>query len=165
MSDRRELIANIEMFLTEIMNEYNDASLDVRNDSSPLHMFKKKDYAGRSKQFIAVKEKALMIDPGEFDYDEDPEAFVLSQKFDEALAMFNMMCNNQIDFQNYLYKRATGDKGGKKYKEIVAEMNVANTRAQTVIRDLDAAYGSAKSWEMEGPGGDPESSAASYEDL
>lgn len=142
MSDKKKLIENIEIFYSEIIEEYKEITLAIRSEATPLSIFKKKNYNQHIERLRACKRDIARVNPKDIKLDPNDEAgHELKEVFEHSLFMFAGLCDCQIlvqvAFQN------TAEKKGGKYSECsvaTKKMNEHNRETEKEFHKLDVLY-------------------------
>lgn len=141
MNEKKPLIQKIETFYSDIVEEYKEITLAIRNDATPLAIFRKKDYDAHIGKLRGLKKKlaALAADPKESAGNK--QLTDLGHEFNKALAMFGNLCDLQIQVQTSL-KNTASRKGGKfsECSEYVRKLNNYNKEVQAELHELDVRY-------------------------
>jgi len=142
MSDKEKLIEKINEFYFDISEDYKEITLKIKDESSPLNIFRKKDYRGNTEALKKCKAQALGIDLRTVKTDsDDSEGAEMKEKFQKVLTSFNALCDAQIQLQIALMKKA--EKSGGRFSEcseIMKKVNTSNTKLQKAINELDIQY-------------------------
>jgi len=142
MSDKQNLINYIEIFYSEILDDYKDVTLAIRSEATPLAVFKKKNYQKHIDQLRACKKAISRVNPKDLKIDPGDEAgMALKEAFEHALFMFNGLCDCQIQVQVALQK--TAEKKGGNYSECAIatkKMNEHNKNTEMAFHQLDVLY-------------------------
>jgi len=142
MSDKEKLIGNIEVFYSEIIEEYKDINMAIRSEATPLAIFKKKNYQLHIDRLRKCKKEIARVNPKDIKLNPDDEAGIqLKAAFEHALFMFNGLCDCQIQVQAALQK--TADKKGGKFSECsdaTKKMNEQNRETEKSFHELDVRY-------------------------
>ena len=142
MTDKERLIQNIDLFYSEVTEEYKDITLAIRAESTPMAIFRKKNYQQHIDRLKALKKRLASLSPVGMKLDgKDRELAQLKQQFEKALLMFGNLCDHQIAVQTALQNTAT-KKGGKfsESAETVRKLNQYNKEAQAALHELDVCY-------------------------
>ena len=137
-----DLLNSMEYFFTDIFEGQKDLDLKVYVEASPKNIFKKKDYEGNIKEYKRLKNLALQIDTDSFEIDEnDYELMELSCMFDEMLALYNLYTDRGIAVQDFLRRKAAGEKpANSEYKEATSKQKSTAAAFSRSYNDLSVAY-------------------------
>jgi hypothetical protein len=142
MSGKEKLIENIEVFYSEIIEEYKDISLAIRSEATPLAIFKKKKYQQHIDGLRKCKKDIARVNPKDIKLDPKDEAGMqLKEAFEHALFMFNGLCDSQIQVQVALQN--TAEKKGGKFSDCsdaTKKMNEQNRETEKSFHQLDVLY-------------------------
>jgi hypothetical protein len=142
MSDKEKLVRNIEIFYSEIIEEYKDISMAIRSEATPLAIFKKKNYQQHIDRLRKCKKDIARVNPKEISLDSSDEAGIrLKEAFEHALFMFNSLCDCQIQVQVALQN--TAEKKGGKFSDCsmaTKKMNEQNRETEEAFHQLDVRY-------------------------
>ncbi len=136
------LINAIEYFFTDIFESQKELDLKVYVEASPKNIFKKKDYEGNIKEYKRLKDLALQIDTDSIEADEDDyELMELFCIFEETLALYNMYTDRGIAVQDFLRRKAAGEKpANSEYKEATSKQKSTAAAFSRSFNDLSVAY-------------------------
>lgn len=137
-----DLLKLIEHFFTDIFESQKELDLKVYVESSPKNIFKKKDYAGNIKEYKRLKAMALQIDTSECEINAtDTELMELLCIFDETLALYNLYTDRGIAVQEFLRRKAEGDKpANSEYKEATTKQKNTSAAFSRSYNELSTAY-------------------------
>lgn len=137
-----DLLNAMEYFFTDIFEGQKDLDRKVYVEASPKNIFKKKDYEGNIKEYKRLKNLALQIDTESFEIDEsDYELMELSCMFDEMLALYNLYTDRGIAVQDFLRRKAAGEKpANSEYKEATSKQKSTAAAFSRSYNDLSVAY-------------------------
>ena len=142
MSDKKKLIEDIEIFYSEIIEEYKEITLAIRSESTPLAIFKKKNYQQHIDRLRACKKDIARVNPKDIKLDpNDEEGNQLKEVFEQSLLMFAGLCDCQIQVQTAFQN--TAEKKGGKYSECsvaTKKLNEHNKESESVFHKLDVLY-------------------------
>jgi hypothetical protein len=142
MSDKKKLIEDIEIFYSEILEEYKEIILAVRSEATPLAIFKKKNYQQHIERLRACKKDIARVNPKDIKLDPSDEAGIeLKEAFEHALFMFAGLCDCQIQVQ--VAFQNTAEKKGGKYSECsvaTKKFNEHNNETEKDFHKLDVLY-------------------------
>ena len=142
MSDKEKLLNNIKIFYSEIVEEYKEVTLLIRQDSTPMAIFKKKNYQGHIDRLRACKKQILRVNPKGMRFGAGEEEWKkLLETFEHALMMFGGLCDHQIQVQVSLQN--TANKTGTKFSDCsdaTKKLNQHNKETQAVFHQLDVQY-------------------------
>lgn len=142
MSDKNKLIEDIEIFYSEIIEEYKEITLAIRGESTPLAIFKKKNYQKHIERLRACKKDIARVNPKDIKLDPSDEAGrELKEVFEHALFMFAGLCDCQIQVQSAF--QSTAEKKGGKYSECsvaTKKFNEQNRETEKEFHKLDVLY-------------------------
>lgn len=142
MTSKQKLIENIEVFYSEIIEEYKGINMAIRSEATPLAIFKKKNYQQHIERLRKCKKDIARVNPKEVKMDPEDDAGVqLKEAFEHALFMFNSLCDCQIQVQVALQK--TAEKKGSKFSECsdaTKKMNEQNRETEKAFHELDVLY-------------------------
>jgi hypothetical protein len=142
MTDKERLIQNIEQFYSEAVEEYKEITLAIRAESTPMAIFRKKNYQQHIDKLKLLKKRMAALAPTGMKLDgKDRELTQLKQQFERALLMFATLCDHQIAVQTSLQNTAN-KKGGKfsESAEAVKKLNQYNKEVQGALHELDVCY-------------------------
>ena len=108
----------------------------------PKTYSKKKDYEGNIREYKRLKDLALRIDTESIETDEDDyELMELFCIFEETLALYNLYTDRGIAVQDFLRRKAAGEKpANSEYKEATSKQKSAAAAFSRSYNDLSAAY-------------------------
>lgn len=137
-----DLVNAIEYFFTDIFEGQKDLDLKVYVEASPKNIFKKKDYEGNIREYKRLKDLALRIDTESIETDEnDYELMELFCIFEETLALYNLYTDRGIAVQDFLRRKAAGEKpANSEYKEATSRQKSAAAAFSRSYNDLSVAY-------------------------
>lgn len=142
MVKNKQLIDFIETFYSEIIEEYREITMGIRQDATPTAIFRKKKYQEHIDRLKASKRDILRINPKDIKVDpDDREGVELKKAYEESWVMFNGLCDYQIQVQVALQN--TANKKGTKFsecKDATNKLNIHNKEAQAVFHKLDVLY-------------------------
>jgi hypothetical protein len=142
MSDKQKLIEYIEIFYSEIIEEYKEITLAIRSEATPMAIFKKKHYKEHIDRLRACKKDIARVNPKDVKLDLSDEAGIeLKEVFEHSLFMFAGLCDCQIQVQ--VAFQNTAEKKGGKYSECsvaTKKLNEQNKEAEKVFHKLDVLY-------------------------
>ncbi len=142
MSDKKKLIENIEIFYSEIIEEYKEITLAIRSEATPLSIFKKKNYKQHIDRLRACKKDIARVNPKDIKLDPSDEAGLeLKEVFEHSLFMFAGLCDCQIQVQ--VAFQNTAEKKGGKYSECsvaTKKLNEHNRETEKEFHKLDVLY-------------------------
>ena len=142
MTEKERLIRSIEQFYSEAMEEYKDITLAIRAESTPMAIFRKKNYQQHIDRLKTLKRRLAALAPASVKLDaKDRELMLLKQRFEKALYMCSNLCDHQIAVQTSLQN--TAEKKGTKFSEsadAVKKMNQYNKEVQAALHELDVSY-------------------------
>lgn len=142
MSDKKKLIADIEIFYSEIIEEYKEITLAIRSEATPLAIFKKKNYQKHIERLRGCKKDIARVNPKDIKLDPSDEAGLeLKEVFEHALFMFAGLCDCQIQVQ--VAFQNTAEKKGGKYSECsvaTKKLNEHNRETEKEFHKLDILY-------------------------
>jgi len=142
MSDKKKLIEDVEIFYSEIIEEYREITLAIRSEATPLAIFKKKNYQKHIERLRACKNDIARVNPKDIKLDSSDEAgLALKEVFEHALFMFAGLCDCQIQVQ--VAFQNTAEKKGGKYSECsvaTKKLNEHNREAENEFHKLDILY-------------------------
>jgi len=142
MSDKQKLIQDIEIFYSEIIEDYKEITLAIRSEATPLAIFKKKNYQQHINRLRACKKDIARVNPKDIKLDSTDEAGIqLKEVFEHALFMFVGLCDCQIQVQ--VAFQNTAEKKGGKYSECsvaTKKLNEHNKESENVFHKLDVLY-------------------------
>lgn len=145
MTDKERLIKTIEQFYSESVEEYKEITLAIRAESTPMAIFRKKNYQQHIDKLKALKKRLAALVPAGMKLDgKDKDLALLKQQFERALLMFATLCDHQIAVQTALQNTAN-KKGGKfsESAEAVKKLNLYNKEVQAALHELDVCYADA----------------------
>jgi len=142
MSDKKKLIEDIEIFYSEIIEDYKDITLAIRSEATPLAIFKKKNYQQHIERLRSCKKDITRVNPKDIKLDPADEAGIqLKEVFEHALFMFAGLCDCQIQVQ--VSFQNTAEKKGGKYSECsvaTKKLNEHNKETEKAFHKLDVLY-------------------------
>lgn len=142
MTDKQKLIGNIEIFFSEIIEDYKEITTAIRSEATPLAIFKKKNYSQHIERLRACKKQIVRVNPKDLNFNPSDEASVaLKESFEHALFMFNGLCDCQIQLQ--VAFQNTAEKKGGKYSECsvaTKKLNEHNKETELAFHQLDVLY-------------------------
>jgi hypothetical protein len=142
MTNNAKLISYIEVFYSEIIEEYKEITLGIRSDATPMSIFKKKNYQQHIDRLRACKKDVLRINPRDIKIEQaDKLGHELKASFENALQLFVGLCDLQIQVQVALQN--TANKKGTKFsecKDATNRLNAHNKDAQRAFHQLDVLY-------------------------
>lgn len=142
MSDKQKLIGYIEIFYSEIIEEYKEITLAIRSEATPLAIFKKKNYQQHIDRLRACKKDIARVNPKDVKLDSSDEAGLqLKEVFEHSLFMFAGLCDCQIQVQAAFQN--TAEKKGGKYSECsvaTKKLNEHNKETEIEFHKLDVLY-------------------------
>jgi hypothetical protein len=142
MSDKKKLIDDIEIFFSEIIEDYKEITLAIRSEATPLAIFKKKNYQQHIDRLRACKKDVARVNPKDIKLDPSDDAgIILKETFEHALFMFLGLCDCQIQLQ--VAFQNTAEKKGGKYSECsvaTKKLNEHNKETEKVFHQLDIQY-------------------------
>lgn len=146
MTDREIILNSIEHFFVDIFEFQKELDMKIYAESSPRNIFKKKDYRANINEYKRLKDIALEIDTSEFAPDEnDDELIELVCIFDETLALYNLYTDRGINVQEYLRRKADGEKyKASEYTEATSKQKSVAKVFTRSINELSAAYANYK---------------------
>lgn len=137
-----DLLNTMEYFFTDIFESQKDLDLKVYVEASPKNIFKKKDYEGNIKEYKRLKNLALQIDTEAIEVDQnDYELMELFCMFDEMLALYNLYTDRGIAVQDFLRRKAAGEKpANSEYKDVTTKQKSTAAAFSRSYNDLSVAY-------------------------
>ncbi len=142
MSGKEKLIENIEVFYSEIIEEYKDICMAIRSEATPMAIFKKKNYQQHIDKLRNCKKEIIRVNPKDIKLDpKDEDGIKLKEAFEYALFMFNGLCDSQIQVQVALQN--TAEKKGGKFSDCsdaTKKMNEQNRETEKSFHQLDVLY-------------------------
>lgn len=142
MSGKEKLIENIEIFYSDIIEEYKDVNMAIRSEATPLAIFKKKNYQQHIDRLRKCKKEIARVNPKDIKLPADDETGLrLKEAFEHALFMFNGLCDCQIQVQVALQN--TAEKKGGKFSDCsdaTKKMNEQNRETEKTFHQLDVLY-------------------------
>lgn len=146
MTEQEKILNEIDHFFVDVFEYQKELDMKIYAESSPRNMFKKKDYGANIKEYKRLKEIALDIDTAEFVPDENDEELIeLLCIFEETLALYNLYVDRGIHVQDYLKRKAAGEKyKASEYTEATGKQKKTAAAFTRSINELSAAYGNYK---------------------
>lgn len=142
MSDKKKLIDYVEIFYSEIIEDYKEITLAIRSEATPLAIFKKKNYQKHIERLRACKKDIARVNPKDIKLDPtDEDGLLLKEAFEHALFMFAGLCDCQIQVQ--VAFQNTAEKKGGKYSECsvaTKKLNEHNKETEKAFHQLDTRY-------------------------
>lgn len=142
MSDKKKLIEDIEIFYSEIIEEYKDVTLAIRSEATPMAIFKKKNYQRHIDRLRACKKDIARVNPKDIKLDpSDETGNELKEVFEHALFLFAGLCDCQIQVQ--VAFQNTAEKKGGKYSDCstaTKKLNEQNKETEKEFHRLDVLY-------------------------
>lgn len=141
MTKYKTIIDVLDTFNFDVIEEYRSATLEIKQNSGMLMIFKKKNYDGIISHLNDVRETANSIDLIDVKIDTNLEKELLNQ-LTTALHNFKNLCNTQIQLQMFFKKKAEGGKNTKfsSASELAFKINEINRQFQSELRALDVLY-------------------------
>lgn len=142
MPDKKKLIKDVEIFFSEIIEDYKEITMAIRREATPMAIFKKKNYQQHIDNLRACKKEVARVNPKNIKLDPSDEAGnKLKEAFEHALFMFVGLCDAQIQVQ-VAFQNTANKKGGK-YSECsmaTKKMNEHNKETENAFHQLDVLY-------------------------
>ena len=142
MSDRQKLINQVEIFFSEIIEEYKDITLSIRRDATPMAIFRKKNYQEHIDRLRACKKEIARVNPKDIKLDaSDEDGIKLKEAFEHALFMFAGLCDCQIQVQ--VAFQNTAEKKGTKISDCSSatkKLNEQNKETELAFHEMDVLY-------------------------
>jgi len=142
MSDKKKLINYIEIFYSEIIEDYKEITLAIRSEATPMAIFKKKHYQQHIDRLRACKKDIARVNPKDLKLDASDEmGILLKETFEHALFMFAGLCDCQIQVQAAFQN--TAEKKGGKFSEcsiLNKKLNEHNKETEKEFHKLDVMY-------------------------
>lgn len=142
MSDKQKLVEYIEIFFSEIIEDYKEITLEIRSEATPLAIFKKKNYKQHIEKLRDCKKDIGRVNPKNIQLDaSDETGNQLKEAFEHALFMFAGLCDAQIQVQ--VAFQNTAEKKGGKYSECsvaTKKLNEHNKETEKAFHQLDVLY-------------------------
>jgi len=142
MSDKKKLINNVEIFFSEIIEDYKDITLAIRSEATPMAIFRKKNYQQHIDRLRACKKAIARVNPKDIKLDpSDETGLQLKEAFEHALFMFAGLCDCQIQVQ-VAFQNTANKKGGKFSECSMAnkKLNEQNRETELAFHEMDVLY-------------------------
>ncbi len=142
MSDKKKIIAAIDRFYVECVEEFKEAELKITADSKFRSMFRKKDYDSNIDLLRSCKSSSRSIRFPTGDIDKGDEASKeLIRQTEHCIRQFNRLCDTYIQLQLALKKKSEGSKlSYKEYMKIYSETQDSRREMNRELKELDILY-------------------------
>ena len=142
MAYKEKLIKKVEMFYTDVIDEFKEAEMQIMVDSRFRRLFNKKDYKGHIEKLRNCKKTALAIDTRNLEYpSKDKITAKLVSSLERTIHVFINLCDEYIQLQILLDKKAQKEKiKYSEYKEGYNKISDYRKELNNNLHDLDILY-------------------------